>query len=115
PEFLNRIDDIIVFQPLTDDEMRSIVRLQLAQVVRMAHSQDIEITFDETVIEHLTAQGYRPEFGARELRRQIQHAIENELAKEMLKGDVSEGARVVCRYDAQAGQVRFERQASGKK
>ncbi len=108
PEFLNRIDDIIVFQPLSDPEMRSIVTLQLEVVERMAHSQGIELSFDESVIDFLAAEGYRPEYGARELRRQIQQSIENELAKEMLKGDVKEGARIVCRYDSTARQVRFD-------
>ena len=87
---------------------------QLAQVVRMAHSQDIAITFDESVVEHLAAQGYRPEFGARELRRQIQHSIENELAREMLKGDVTEGTQVLCRYDGKKGRVEFVREAAAK-
>jgi ATP-dependent Clp protease ATP-binding subunit ClpC len=107
PEFLNRIDDIIIFKPLTDDELRAIVRLQLEQVQRMARSQDIELTFDESVVEFLAADGYRPEYGARELKRQIQQSVENELAKEMLKGDVKEGAKVVCRYDAGQKQVVF--------
>jgi ATP-dependent Clp protease ATP-binding subunit ClpC len=109
PEFLNRIDEIIVFQPLTDDELRSIVRLQLEQVQRMAHSQDIELSFDDSIVDHLAAEGYRPEYGARELRRQIQQVIENELAREMLKGDVKEGEKVVCRYDAAERRAVFAR------
>ncbi|WP_233869452.1 ATP-dependent Clp protease ATP-binding subunit [Paraburkholderia adhaesiva] len=107
PEFLNRIDEIIVFQPLTDDELRSIVHLLLRQVERMAHSQDIELKFNDSVVDHLAAIGYRPEFGARELRRQIQQMVENELAKAMLKGDVKEGAKIVCRYDASQGRMEF--------
>ncbi|RQH02790.1 ATP-dependent Clp protease ATP-binding subunit [Paraburkholderia dinghuensis] len=107
PEFLNRIDEIIVFQPLTDGEMRSIVHLLLNQVQRMAHSQDIELTFDDSVVDHLAAVGYRPEFGARELRRQIQQMVENELAKAMLKGDVKEGAKIVCRFDASQQRLEF--------
>jgi ATP-dependent Clp protease ATP-binding subunit ClpC len=108
PEFLNRIDEIILFQPLTDDELRSIVRLQLEQVQRMAHSQDIELSFDDSVVDHLAAEGYRPEYGARELRRQIQQIIENELAREMLKGEVKEGEKIVCSYDAATRRVVFE-------
>ncbi|CAG9217457.1 Chaperone protein ClpB [Paraburkholderia tropica] len=111
PEFLNRIDDIIVFQPLSDDELRSIVRLQLEQVQRMARSQDIDLSFDESVVDFLAAEGYRPEYGARELKRQIQQAIENELAKEMLKGEVKEGAKVVCRYDKAQRHIEFAAQS----
>ncbi|WP_322058074.1 ATP-dependent Clp protease ATP-binding subunit [Paraburkholderia sp. J63] len=111
PEFLNRIDDIIVFKPLTDDELRAIVRLQLEQVQRMARSQDIELTFDESVVDFLAAEGYRPEYGARELKRQIQQTLENELAKEMLKGEVKEGAKVVCRYDSAQRRMEFATQS----
>ncbi|MEM5420581.1 ATP-dependent Clp protease ATP-binding subunit [Paraburkholderia ferrariae] len=112
PEFLNRIDEIIMFQPLTSDELRSIVRLQLEQVRRMAHSQDIDLTFDDSVIDYLAAEGYRPEFGARELKRKMQQAVENELAKEMLKGGVKEGAKVVCRYDAAGKRMAFALQGA---
>jgi ATP-dependent Clp protease ATP-binding subunit ClpC len=108
PEFLNRIDDIILFKALGRDETRHIVRLQLEQVQRVAHSQDIGLRFDDSIVDHLATVGYRPEFGARELRRQIRQLIENGLAKEMLKGDIREGSDVVCRFDAQARHVVFE-------
>ncbi|WP_083654736.1 ATP-dependent Clp protease ATP-binding subunit [Burkholderia sp. SRS-W-2-2016] len=114
PEFLNRIDDIIVFKSLDREETRRIVLLQLEQVRRIAHSQDIEITFDPSMIEHLAAEGYRPEYGARELRRQIRQMIENELAKEILAGRVSEGSKVLCRYDANAARVVFEPSGGGR-
>ncbi len=99
PEFLNRIDDIILFKSLGREEIGEIVTLLLEQVTRMAHSQDIALSFDRSVIDHLADVGYRPEFGTRELRRQIRQLIENELVKEMLKGDVIDGAQVVCAYD----------------
>jgi ATP-dependent Clp protease ATP-binding subunit ClpC len=108
PEFLNRIDDIILFKSLGRDEVRQIVRLLLDQVQRMAHSQDIALEFDESVVDHLAEVGYRPEFGARELRRQIRQSIENPLAKEMLGGDVVEGAQVRCRYDPEAKKLAFD-------
>jgi ATP-dependent Clp protease ATP-binding subunit ClpC len=114
PEFLNRIDDIIIFKSLGRDETRHIVRLQLEHVSRLASSQDIELTFDDSIVDHLATEGYRPEFGARELRRQIQQQIENQLAKAMLNGDVKEGMQVVCRYDADRRLVTFEPVAGGK-
>ncbi|QGZ63229.1 ATP-dependent Clp protease ATP-binding subunit [Paraburkholderia acidisoli] len=113
PEFLNRIDEIIVFQGLNSEELRAIVRLQLEQVQRMARSQDIDLTFDDSVVDHLAAEGYRPEFGARELKRQIQQTVENELAKEMLKGEVKEGAKVVCRFDTADRRMTFAVQDAG--
>jgi ATP-dependent Clp protease ATP-binding subunit ClpC len=84
-----------------------VVRLQLEQVKRLAKSQDIDLEFDDTVVDYLATEGYRPEFGARELRRQIRQLIENELAKEMLKGDIGEGSRIMCTYDSAEQHVRF--------
>ncbi|RFU49651.1 ATP-dependent Clp protease ATP-binding subunit [Paraburkholderia sp. DHOC27] len=109
PEFINRIDDIILFRSLGRDETRHIVRLQLESVARLASSQDIALVFDDSIVEHLATEGYRPEFGARELRRQIQQQVENPLAKAMLSGEVAEGMRIVCRYDAQKQAASFER------
>ena len=108
PEFLNRIDDIILFRSLGREEVRQIVTLMLDQVQRMAHSQDVVLEFDDSVVDHLAEVGYRPEFGARELRRQIRQLIENPLAKEMLGGEVAEGAKVRCRYDADARKLAFD-------
>ncbi|MEM5295670.1 ATP-dependent Clp protease ATP-binding subunit [Burkholderia sp. JPY481] len=108
PEFLNRIDDIIVFKSLGRDETRQIVRILLEQVRRIASSQDIELSFDDSLIDHLATEGYRPEFGARELRRQIQQRVENPLAKALINGEIGEGMRVVCRYDSQEQRVAFE-------
>jgi ATP-dependent Clp protease ATP-binding subunit ClpC len=107
PEFLNRIDDIILFKSLTRDETRHVVRLQLEQVKRLARSQDIDLEFDDSVVDFLATEGYRPEFGARELRRQIRQLIENELAKEMLKGDIGEGSHILCTYDTDEQHVKF--------
>jgi ATP-dependent Clp protease ATP-binding subunit ClpC len=108
PEFINRIDDIILFRSLSRDETRHIVRLQLENVRRLASSQNIDLVFDDSIVDHLAVEGYRPEFGARELRRQIQQQVENQLAKAMLGGDVTEGMRMVCKYDADKKEVRFE-------
>ena len=106
PEFLNRIDEIIVFQSLNREEIKQIVNLQLEHVRKLAASQDIDLVFDESIVDFLAEEGYRPEFGARELKRQIRQSIETQLAKAMLKGEVNEGSRVVCRYD-KSGGVRF--------
>ncbi|MCY7264966.1 hypothetical protein, partial [Pseudomonas protegens] len=80
--------DVILFKALGRDETARIVRLQLDAVRRLAGSQDVDLVFDDSVVDHLAREGYRPEFGARELRRQIRQSIENELAKAMLDGKV---------------------------
>lgn len=105
PEFLNRIDEIIIFESLDQKQIEAIVRLQLDRVARTAQGQDIELVFDESLVKHLAEEGYRPEYGARELRRQIRQLLETKLAKAMLKGDIKEGNRVLCAYRADTGEV----------
>ena len=108
PEFLNRLDDIIVFHSLTRDEIRQIVLLQLDRVRRTAATQGVEIAFDDSLIDMLAAEGFRPEYGARELKRQIRSLVETRLARAMLSGEVAQGDRVRIGWDARAEQVRIE-------
>lgn len=108
PEFLNRIDEIIVFHALTKEQIKLITKLQLERVMKTARGQGIEITFDNSIIEHLAKVGYMPEFGARELRRKIQSEVETKLAREMLKGDIKEGAQVNISYSEKEG-VKIEK------
>jgi len=108
PEFLNRIDEIIIFDALDKAQIEAIVRLQLDRVASTAQGQDIELVFDESLVKHLSSEGYQPEYGARELRRQIRNLLETKLAKAMLKGDIKEGNRGVCAYDPEKAEVTFE-------
>jgi ATP-dependent Clp protease ATP-binding subunit ClpC len=109
PEFLNRIDEIIVFHALTPDQIKDIVALQLGRVGRTAKGQGVELEFDESLVDHLAEVGYRPEFGARELKRKIRAEVENALATALLKGAIQEGDRVVGRYDHAKGAVEFDK------
>jgi ATP-dependent Clp protease ATP-binding subunit ClpC len=108
PEFLNRIDEIIVFHALSKEEIRRIVLLQLERVKRTAASQGVSLIFDESLVAMLAAEGYRPEYGARELKRQIRSLVETRLARAMLGGEVTKGDTVTLRWDAQAEQVVIE-------
>jgi ATP-dependent Clp protease ATP-binding subunit ClpC len=103
PEFLNRIDEIIVFDALDKNQIRQIVELQLERVRRFARGQGVELEFDTSVVGYLAEKGFVPEYGARELRRQIRSEIENKLAQEMLSGAVGEGSHVIIRYDSKKG------------
>ncbi len=108
PEFLNRIDDIIVFHALTREEIKSIVSLQLKRVSRnMQDNQGIFLNFDESVIDYLAEVGYQPEFGARELKRRIRVEIETPLARKLLEGAFSSGTTITVKYDKDTGQVIF--------
>jgi ATP-dependent Clp protease ATP-binding subunit ClpC len=109
PEFLNRIDEIIVFHALDEAQIRQIVGLQLERVKRTASGQGLRLEFDDTLVDHLARVGYQPEFGARELRRQIRALVETALASAMLRGEVSEGETVRFRYDTTADKVRWEK------
>lgn len=108
PEFLNRIDEIIVFHALSKAEIRQIVLLQLERVKRTAASQGVSLEFDESLIAMLAAEGYRPEYGARELKRQIRSLVETRLARAMLGGEVAKGDAVTLRWDAGAEKVVIE-------
>ncbi|CAG4925199.1 ATP-dependent Clp protease ATP-binding subunit [Paraburkholderia gardini] len=109
PEFLNRIDEIIVFHGLSRDNIRSIVQIQLERVVRTAAAQDITLKIGEPVIDHLAEAGYRPEFGARELKRQIRQELETRLAKEILSDALKSGDSVEVSYDKESGEVTFSK------
>lgn len=103
PEFINRIDDIIVFDSLNEAEIKSIVRLQLEKVSRLLAGQGVGLSFSDSLIDDLAKRGYHPEFGARELRRLIKTDVENVLARKLLSGEVKEGSKVLVDYSAKSG------------
>ena len=109
PEFINRIDEIIVFHSLNQSEIRQIVQLQLNRVKRTALGQGVELDFDVSVVDHFGAVGFRPEFGARELRRLIRSELETELAREMLSGRIEDGDKVRVAWSADEQKVVFEK------
>ena len=94
PEFLNRIDETIVFHPLDRGEIRRIVELQIQRLNAQLEQQGVSLTVTEAALNAIAAQGYDPTFGARPLKRVIQQRIQNRLATEILKGSISEGSSV---------------------
>ena len=91
PEFLNRIDDIIVFDPLTEGQLGQVVRLIAKDVNDRLSQMGVTLQLDETALEWLAKEGADPEYGARPLRRAIQHFVENPLSKRILAGEFVEG------------------------
>ena len=89
PEFLNRIDEIIMFTPLTEDEIKQIVRLQLNQVKKMVENNGMKLEFTDEALDFISHEGYDPQFGARPVKRVIQNYVLNELSKEILGGKVN--------------------------
>jgi len=97
PEFLNRIDEIVLFEPLTQDLLRQIVELQLRQVQRRLEDQNITLEWEPDVVDYLSEVGYDVQFGARPLKRAIQQLILNPLAEKLLRGEVPPGGGVLLR------------------
>jgi ATP-dependent Clp protease ATP-binding subunit ClpC len=110
PEFLNRVDEVVVFHALGREQIRRIVDLQFARVQRTAEAQGIDLSFDDSLRDHLAEIGYDPEFGARMLKRKIQLEVESQLADALLRGDVRDGDKVVMSYDALAHAVLVQKQ-----
>src|SRR5690242_17203910 len=106
PEFINRIDEIIVFRALTDEQLAEITKLLLDRLVRRLHAQGIELIFTDEAIELLAHEGFDPEFGARPLRRTIQRLVENELSRMVLSDAIGPGDRVMV--DALEGELHFD-------
>jgi len=107
PEFLNRIDDIIVFHPLDHEDVQQITRLMLDETVaRVQENMEIELVYTDALVEHIAKEGYDQSYGARPLRRAIQNKIEDEMAEAILLGRFGEGARIVV--DFVDGVVVFE-------
>ena len=94
PEFLNRIDDIIVFHEIKEDDLVKIVRLMLNSVIERLKAQEIYLNFNEEVTKYLAKNGFDPVYGARPLRRAITKAIEDRLSEEILKGNIKRGDSV---------------------
>jgi ATP-dependent Clp protease ATP-binding subunit ClpB len=107
PEFLNRIDEIIVFQPLTEAQLMEIVRLLLEAVERRLAEARISLEVTDAARALVAQQGYDPQYGARPLRRAIQRSIENPLARKILAGEFPAASTV--RIDARNGDLVFER------
>jgi ATP-dependent Clp protease ATP-binding subunit ClpC len=107
PEFLNRIDEIIIFRPLTSQQIKAIVDILIARVRRELRGQNMDLELTEAAKELLAREGFDPTFGARPLRRTIQRLVEDQLSDELLRGNFSPGDTVVV--DARENRIIFER------
>jgi len=107
PEFLNRIDEIIVFNQLSREELRQITRLQLERTRRRLHAQDVVVHFTQPAVDWLADHGYEPDFGARPMRRTIQREVDNPLSRMLLDGEIASGQELTV--DVRDGRLVFER------
>ncbi|MNS91262.1 Chaperone protein ClpB 1 [compost metagenome] len=104
-----------MFHALSRENIRAIVQIQLERVVRTAAAQDITVKPDDELVDHLVEVGYQPEFGARELRRQIRQSVETGLAKEILGDKLKSGDSVELGYDKASEAVVFRKMEAVKK
>ncbi|HNF43502.1 MAG TPA: AAA family ATPase, partial [Ferruginibacter sp.] len=113
PEFLNRIDEVIMFEPLMKKEIRGIIRLQLESLKTLVAQSGINLQFSDYAMDYLAENGYDPQFGARPLKRLIQKEIVNQLSKRILAGDIDKTKPVLV--DVFDGTVVFRNEALKEK
>ena len=105
PEFLNRIDEITVFRPLTEEQIAEVVRLQLDRVVKTLASNGITLTYTDAAVEQIAHEGYDPQFGARPVKRVIQSRVLNTLSTDIISGTLQRDS--VIELDAEHGDFAF--------
>jgi ATP-dependent Clp protease ATP-binding subunit ClpB len=113
PEFLNRVDDVIIFRPLSSDDITKIVDLQIARFARLMSDRKLVLDVAPAAKQLLVAEGYDPVYGARPLKRAIQRLLQNPLALAVLEGKYAEGDRVRVNRAKDGSHLTFERVAGG--
>jgi ATP-dependent Clp protease ATP-binding subunit ClpB len=109
PEFINRLDEIVVFHPLARAHIRAIARIQLQHLEKRLREREIGFAITDAALDHLGESGFDPVYGARPLKRAVQHQVENPLATRILKGEFKPGDVVAIDWDG--SQLRFEKRA----
>ena len=112
PEFLNRLDETVLFKPLKRDEIRAIVRLLLKDLEERVHGRGLELRVTDAAVDLVVERGYDPVFGARPLKREIQRDLETDIARTIVAGDFRSGDTLVV--DAKAGSFAFSREEAAK-
>ena len=107
PEFLNRVDEIIVFHALSEEHLKKIVDIQLDQLRKRLEDRHIRIELTDAAKVHLVRAGYDPNYGARPLKRLIQKEIETTLGRLMLKGEIKDGQTIIVDFDAARDALTF--------
>jgi ATP-dependent Clp protease ATP-binding subunit ClpB len=108
PEFLNRVDEIVVFHSLSEEHLKKIVDIQLGSLRRRLEERHIQLELTDAAKEHLVRTGYDPSYGARPLKRTLQKEIETALAKRILQGEIRDGQTVHVDWDGKKGELTFK-------
>ena len=107
PEFINRLDNVIVFRPLTRDDLVTIVDYELRKVRTRLEQHELSLELDDSARDYLIEKGYNPDFGARPLRRAIEQDIEDMLSEAILRGEFKHGQMLRIYRDEQEGKLAF--------
>jgi ATP-dependent Clp protease ATP-binding subunit ClpB len=107
PEFLNRVDEIVLFEPLTEEHARKILAIQFKEVQKRLAEQNITLEATELALAKLAKDGYDPNYGGRPMKRVLQRAVLNELSKAILSGKIKKDSAVMMDLDA-SGELIFE-------
>ena len=108
PEFLNRLDDLVVFHMLEKVDLKRIVDLEIQKLLDRLQEREIELELDDSAREFLIGEGYDPNFGARPMRRAVERFLEDPLAESLLRGSVKNGSLVAVRHENGAKELSFE-------
>ena len=112
PEFLNRIDDIVMFSPLGKDQIERIIDLQMASFMKRVAEKKVALTLTAAAKAALFREGYDPAYGARPMKRAIQRLIQDPLALKILDGEVKPGDEVLVDADSKTGEMKFRRETA---
>jgi ATP-dependent Clp protease ATP-binding subunit ClpB len=112
PEFLNRIDDIVMFSPLGKDQIERIIDLQMTSFMKRVVEKKVALTLTAAAKASLFREGYDPAYGARPMKRAIQRLIQDPLALKILDGEVKPGDEVVVDADSKTGEMKFTRKTA---
>jgi ATP-dependent Clp protease ATP-binding subunit ClpB len=108
PEFLNRIDEIIVFHALSEEHLKQIVEIQLGHLRKRLEERHITLTLTDAAKAHLVRVGHDPAYGARPLKRTLQREVETVLARKLLAGEVRDGATMTVDFDEKSQELKFK-------
>ena len=101
PEFLNRIDDIILFSPLTKEQIKGIIELSFKDIAERLKDRDIELRVTDAALEFIADEAYDPHYGARPIKRYLQQHVETEIATGVIRGTILDGQSLICDSDGE--------------
>jgi len=108
PEFLNRVDDVVMFNPLSEDDITKIIDIELRSLFSRVHNLNYQLKISPAAKKHIAKKGYDPKYGARPLKRAIQKILEDEMAEVILQSGISEGDTISIGFDSKNEKIKIK-------